>query len=79
MIGCGIRFLRRGGELDRERHRLPVLIVLCFVQTEEIEPQRVRHDAKLERLIASAPNIGCSVQPKIGIHTPAASGMPMIL
>ena len=26
-----------------------------------------------------APNIGCSVQPKIGIHTPVASGMPMIL
>ena len=34
---------------------------------------------KLDRLIAAAPNIGLSVQPKIGIQTPAASGIPMML
>ena len=34
---------------------------------------------KLERLIAAAPNIGFSFQPNSGIHTPAASGIPMIL
>ena len=33
----------------------------------------------LERLIAAAPNIGFSCQPKSGIHTPAASGMPITL
>ena len=34
---------------------------------------------KLERLMAAAPNIGFSVHPKIGIHTPAASGIPITL
>ena len=34
---------------------------------------------KLERLIAAAPNIGLSSHPKIGIHTPAASGIPITL
>ena len=34
---------------------------------------------KLDRLMANAPNIGLSVQPNIGIHTPAASGIPIIL
>ena len=34
---------------------------------------------KLDRLIAAAPNIGSSIQPVIGIHTPAASGMPITL
>ena len=34
---------------------------------------------KLDRLIAAAPNMGLSVQPKRGIHTPAASGIPMTL
>lgn len=34
---------------------------------------------KLERLIAAAPNIGFNVHPKIGIHTPAASGIPITL
>ena len=34
---------------------------------------------KLERLMAAAPNMGLRVQPKMGIHTPAASGMPITL
>src|SRR5699024_4326602 len=34
---------------------------------------------KLDRLIAAAPNMGFSVQPKTGIHTPAARGIPITL
>ena len=34
---------------------------------------------KLLKLIAAAPNMGLSSQPNIGIHTPAASGMPITL
>ena len=34
---------------------------------------------KLDRLMAAAPNIGFKVQPKMGIHTPAAKGIPITL
>ena len=34
---------------------------------------------KLERLMAAAPNIGFNCHPNSGIHTPAASGIPMAL
>ncbi len=42
-------FLRCGGELLRECHRLFVLIVFRLVQTEEIEPQRVCHNAEARK------------------------------
>ena len=34
---------------------------------------------KLERLIAAAPNMGVMPTPNMGIHTPAANGMPTTL
>ena len=34
---------------------------------------------KLDKLIAAAPNIGLNSQPNIGIHTPAANGIPITL
>ena len=34
---------------------------------------------KLDILIASAPKTGLSVQPKIGVNKPEASGMPIML
>ena len=49
LSGCVIHFLRRGGKLLRKRRRLPVLIMLCLVKTEEIETQRVRYDAEARK------------------------------
>ena len=34
---------------------------------------------KLDKLIAAAPNIGFNCQPKIGIQSPAANGIPIAL
>ena len=66
----------------RSSFRISFLILLSF--DASCIRNRFRRRAfvttqKLERLIAAAPNIGFSFQPNSGIHTPAASGIPMIL
>ena len=67
-----------GNGADDHRSPAPRLFLYLYSFTK-FSRSAFMTTQKLDRLIAAAPNIGSSIQPVIGIHTPAASGMPITL
>ena len=76
-------------ELDTDRVRLAQLEqmqqAIAAIKASGQERALPQYDndqalmTELDKLMAAAPNIGFNVHPKIGIHTPAASGIPITL